>query len=103
MKQKKSIKLFIVFLIVYFIVGMGTGVCAIIYSAENHLNSIDLPPQSKLILGTISLVVFGPLLFLVCRYAKHERVKTIGVIAAALLVFISICVLSELLSLIRLG
>ena len=99
MSQKKSIKLFVVFLIALFIAGIGIGICSIMYSVSNDLDAIDLPPQAKLILGIIVLLVFDPILFFTCRYAKREHVKAIWITALVLLVFISVCVLSEILPL----
>ena len=99
MSQKKSIKLFVAFLITFFVTGMGIGIYSIVYSVGNQLDTMVLPSQSKLILGIIALLVFDPMLFLICRYAKQERVRPIRIIASAVLSFISVCVLSEILPL----
>lgn len=98
MTQKKTIVLLAVFLIVFFVAGISIGIYSITYSVSNHLDSIDLPPQSKLILGIILLLVFDPMLLLICWYAKQEHFKSLGIVAFVLLLFISACVLSEIFS-----
>ena len=99
MKHKKSIKLFIAFLLAFFVAGICIGIYSISYSVSNDLDTIDLPPQTKAMLGIIVLLVFDPILFIICRYAKQEHVKILWIVALVLLVFISVCVLSEVLPL----
>ena len=99
MNQRKSILLFILFLTLFSITGIIVGIYAITYSVNNHLNAIDLPAQSKTILGIVLLLVFDPLLFFIHRYAKLEQQKNLRIISLALLIFISMCVLSEIMPL----
>lgn len=101
MNQKKSIKLFVVFVILFFAAGIGIGMYSTIFSVSNHLDTFDLPPQSKLIIGIIVLLFFVPILLLTCWYARQEHNTCLLIISLVLLVFISVCVLSEVLPLLQ--
>lgn len=99
MKQSNAIKLFVVFLIAFLIAGIIVGIYSITYSVDNHLDSIDLPSRSKLILGIFLLFVFDPMLFFVCWSAKQEHCKVIFIISLLFLVLISACVITEIIPL----
>lgn len=97
--QKKSIKLFIVFVVLFAIIGMSIGIYSLIYTVSNHLEKMDIPAKSKIVIGIGVLFLFDPLLLRVYHHARLERVKPIRVIAACLLVMISLCVSINIISL----
>ena len=99
MMQKKSIKLFIVFVVLFVTIGMSIGIYSLIYTVSNHLEVMGIPARSKIAIGLGSLLLFDPLLLRVYHHAKLEQVKPIRVVAACLFVFISLCVILKIISL----
>ena len=102
MKQKKTIKLFVIFLILFLSAGFIIGIYSTIYSVHNHLDSVDLPAQSKLIIGIIILFIFDPLLLCICWSAKCEHQKTLLMISLVFLLIMSTCAISEIVEIIPL-
>ena len=100
MHQKKSTRLFVVFWILFIVIGMAVGGYTLFYTINNNLEVMDIPSQDKLAIGVIILLVFDPILFLVSRYAKKEHNRIVLIVALFLLCFITTCVLSEIISLI---
>ena len=101
MGRKKSVILFIIMLGVYFVVCFGIGIASVIYSVNAGLSNMDLPEYVKVIIGIVGFFVFCPFLGVICRIAKQESVKPIYVISLVLQILIYICVLSEIVPIIR--
>lgn len=102
MNQKKSIKLFIIFLILFFSAGVIIGICSTIYSVRNHLGYFDLPVQSKLIIGIIILFVFVPLLLCICWHAKCDNRRKLLMISLFISIIMSASAISEIVEIIPL-
>ena len=95
--QKKSIKIFVAFLVACFVLGTCIGINSTIYAVKNHLEDFDLPFQTKLVVGIASLIICCPWLLICNYYAKIEKVKAIQVLSIVLFLFISVCILCTII------
>ena len=100
MNLKKSLKLFVAFWVVFFCLGICIGINSTLYAVRNNLDVMDLPVQSKLIIGVVCLAVFCPWLLVCSHYAKKEKEKAVRVISIILCLHILVCTLAMMYPLI---
>ena len=101
MKQKKSIKFFVIYVVVAYVTGAIAYIHSLIYTLQNHLDDFDGSPLGKLIVGGVLLLICNPILITTIRYAIQEKEKVIAIVAIFHLVIQTIVVVYEALPIIR--
>ena len=101
MKQKKSIKFFVIYVVIAYVTGAIAYMHSLIYTIQNHLDDFDGSPLGKLIVTGAILLIWNPVLVTTIRYAILEKEKVIAIVAIFHLVIQTIVVVYEVLPIIR--
>ena len=98
MKGKKSAKLLKSWVTILFFVGIPTGIYTHYYAYLNGLSEAAAPLWLEILLALVVPCAGLPLLYGAMYYAKQEKEKRTGRIAAFLFVHHLLCLVGELIS-----
>ena len=98
--MKKTMKLFVLWIIVFALFTAAILFSSTMYAMDNHLPKKDLPEQVKLILDVVILVIFCPTLAFIGKCAKNENENDIERITRMLLLFLFVVAVGNVISII---
>ena len=98
MTEKKIIKLFVIWLILFALFTAAILFLSSMYVFEHHLEKRDLPGQYKLAISYILVLLFCPSLAIIHRCAQKANVKTIKTSSLSLLLFLLIASIGSVIS-----
>lgn len=95
--MKKSVKLLLLFVLCFLVLGAVILVASVMYSSSNNLEYLDLADTPKQILGVISLLILGPILLAISHAAKSENNVLLCVFSLILYLLICYGILSTII------
>ena len=96
--NKSYVKWFVIWLVAFFTLGIAVLVYSIYYSTTHGLQSMEIPDAAKLAVGSVTLLLFCPILCGILWKAKREKAKRIAVASICLLILICVCVIPNMIT-----